>query len=180
MRPWTVVSATLAPVSLIGGWTLAAARQPAGFDAVRDTISALAALGAHDRWIMTTGLAVLGGCHVATALGLDEAKPLGRVLLATGGVTAAGVAALPQPSSGHFPVATASFVALAVWPAFSGLPTRTAGLLASGGLLGLLAWLGVEIGGGDLLGLSERVIAGAEALWPLAVVAALRARSGSS
>jgi hypothetical membrane protein len=177
MRCWTTLSAALAPISLIGGWTVAAGRQPDGFDSARDTISALAAQGAHDRWVMTAGLAVLGGCHVATALGLEEAKPLGRVLLVAGGVTAAGVAALPQPSSAHFPVATASFVALAVWPAFSGLPTRMAGVMASVGLLGLLARLGVQIGGGDLLGLSERMVAGAEALWPLGVVVALRSRS---
>ncbi len=134
MRRWALASAALAPVSLIGGWTLAAARQRGGFDATRDTISALAALDATDRWVMTAGIAVLGGCHVVTALGLPEARPLGRLLLGAGGVTAVLVAALPQPSAGHFPVATASFVALAVWPAFSDLPSRRAGVAASAGL----------------------------------------------
>ena len=177
MRRWVPFSATLAPVALIGGWTVAATRQPPAYDAVRDTISALAAHGAHDRWVMTTGLVVLGGAHVATALGLTEARPVARVLLGVGGVSAALVAALPQPSAGHFPVATTSFVALAVWPAFADLPDRRSGLLASGGLAALLAWLGTEIGGGPLLGLSERVVAGAEALWPLAVVALVSARS---
>ena len=174
MRPWALVSATVAPVSLIGGWTVAATRQPPGYDAVRDTISALAAHGATDRWVMTTGLAVLGVSHVVTALGLDDARPLGRLLLGAGGVTAALVAVFPQPSAAHFPVATASFVTLAGWPAASGLPSGRSALLASTGLLGALGWLGVEVGGGDLLGLSERVVAGAEALWPLAVVVALR------
>ena len=46
MRRITWVSASLAPVAFIGGWTLAATRQPAAYDATRDTISALAAHGA--------------------------------------------------------------------------------------------------------------------------------------
>ncbi|MDQ3154878.1 MAG: DUF998 domain-containing protein, partial [Actinomycetota bacterium] len=83
---WAVVSAAAAPVLLIGGWTLAATRQPAGFDSAVDTISALAAYGAADRWIMTAGLAGLGACHVVTALGLRSAALPGRLVLATGGV----------------------------------------------------------------------------------------------
>ncbi len=178
MRRWVPVSATLAPVALIGGWTLGAARQPRSYDPVRDTISALAAHGAEDPWLMTSALVVLGGCHVATAAGLVESRPLGRLVLGAGGVAAVLVAVFPQPSAGHFPAATASFVALAAWPAFSGLPTRTAGLVAAGGLTALLGWLTLELGGGDLLGLSERVVAGAQAMWPLAVVAALWLRPG--
>ena len=42
-------------------------------------------------------------------------------------------------------------------------------------LLGLLAWFGTElIGGGQQVGLAERFLAGAEAVWPLAVVLACR------
>ena len=177
MRRWVPFSAGLAPTVLIGGWTLAASRQRGGFDAVRETISALAAQGADDRWLMTGALAVLGCAHVATASGLEEAAPAGRVALAVGGVTAALVAAFPQPSPGHLPAATASFVALAVWPALSGLPTRAAGRWATVGLLALLGWLTLELGDGELVGLSERVVAGAEALWPLAVVLAVRRAS---
>lgn len=168
-----LASASLAPVALIGGWTVAASRQSASYDATRDTISALAAHGATDRWVMTTGLAVLGACHLVTALGLDDAALLGRALLGLGGATAIGVAALPQPDPGHFPVATTSFVALALWPALSGLPSRRAGLLATAGLAASIGWLALELDG-DLLGLSERVAAGAEALWPLAAVLAVR------
>ncbi|QWZ08021.1 DUF998 domain-containing protein [Nocardioides panacis] len=175
MRRWVLASATVAPTALVGGWTLAASRQRGGFDQVRDTISALAAHGADDRWLMTSALVVLGGAHVATAAGLEEAAPAGRVALAVGGVTAVLVAAFPQPAAGHFPAATASFAALALWPALSGLPTRAAGRWATAGLLAMLGWLTVELGDGDLLGLSERVVAGAEALWPLAVVLGVRA-----
>jgi hypothetical membrane protein len=170
-------SSALAPAALVGGWTVGAARQPEVYDPVRDTISALAAEGARDPWVMTAGLAVLGGCHVATALGLTEARPFGRMVLGVGGVSAVLVAVFAQPSAGHFPAASVSFVALAVWPAVSAVPSRRAGLLASGALLTLLAWLGVELDGGHVLGLSERVVAGAQALWPLAVVVALRSRA---
>ena len=42
-------------------------------------------------------------------------------------------------------------------------------------LLGLLAWFGTElIGAGRQVGLAERFLAGAEAVWPLAVVLACR------
>ncbi len=174
MRGWALLSSAAAPVALIGGWSVAAARQGASFDPVRDTISALAASGARDPWVMTTGLAVLGGCHVATALGLVGARPLGRLVLAVGGVAAVLVAALPQPSPGHLPAAVASFLALSAWPALSGLPTRRAALLATGALSALLVWLATQLGGGSVLGLSERVVAGAQALWPLAVVVACR------
>jgi hypothetical membrane protein len=180
MRSWVPFSAGLAPTALIGGWMIAAARQRDGFDQVRETISALAAHGADDRWVMTTALAVLGGAHIATAAGLEEAAVGGRVVLAVGGVSAVLVAALPQPSAGHFPVATVSFVALAVWPALSGLPTVAGGRWATVGLLGLLGWLTLELGEGHLLGLSERVVAGAQALWPLAVVLVLKRRSSES
>jgi hypothetical membrane protein len=176
MRRWVLPSAVIGPVALIGGWSLAAARQPAGYDAVRDTISALAADGATDRWIMTTGLAVLGASYLATAAGLTDAAIAGRALLGVGGATTLAVAALPQPAAGHVPAATAAFIALALWPAVSRVPTPRAGLVATGALLALLGWLGLELDDGALLGLSERVLAGAEALWPLAVAAALSRR----
>ncbi len=177
MRRWVPFSAVLAPTALIGGWLVAAARQRDGFDQVRDTISALAAHGADDRWVMTSALVVLGGAHVATAAGLDEAAVGGRVVLAAGGVSAVLVAAFPQPSAGHFPAATVSFVALALWPALSGLPTKAEGRWATGGLLALLGWFAWELGQDRLLGLTERVVAGAQALWPLAVVLILLRRS---
>lgn len=173
MRRIVLVSSALAPVALIGGWTAAASRQPASYDATRDTISALAAHGAADRWVMTAGLAALGGCHLVTAIGLEEARPAGRVLLALGGVAATLAAVFAQPSAAHFPVATASFVLLAVWPAASGLPDRTHGWAATAGLSLLLGWFAVELGG-DRVGLSERVVAGAQALWPLVAVLATR------
>ncbi len=170
MRNWAIASAAVAPVALIGGWTWAQTRQPDGFDPTTDTISALAAQGAQDRWIMTTGLFVLGVCHVATSAGLPEAARWGRLLLAAGGLATIVVAASPQPSPIHSPAAAVAFSALTLWPAFSRLPRPVTGVAATVVLLGLLCWLGVQIRGGDALGLSERVLAGAQALWPLTVV----------
>ncbi|MGD0375465.1 MAG: hypothetical protein ABSB01_12885 [Streptosporangiaceae bacterium] len=46
---------------------------------------------------------------------------------------------------------------------------------AAGVLLGLLVWFGAElIAGGRQVGLAERVLAGAQAVWPLAVVLTCR------
>jgi len=176
VRHYALVSATSAPVVLVGGWTWAAAVQPSGYSPTRDTISALAARDATDRWIMTVALALLGICHLLTAAALVEARILARALFALGGLATVAVASLPQPSTGHVPAATIGFVSLALWPALSQLPTRRAAWVATIVLVVLLAWLGVEIHQGDLLGSSERAVAGAEALWPLAVVLTLVAR----
>ncbi|MEK8106672.1 DUF998 domain-containing protein [Micromonospora sp. M12] len=93
---WALLSAGGAPLFLVGGWTLAQAAQPDGFDPVRQTISALAATGADHRWIMTIGLAGLGLCHLTTALGLVSAAPAGRALLALGGLATLVLVAFPQ------------------------------------------------------------------------------------
>jgi hypothetical protein len=131
---WVVWSGLAAPVLLIGGWTVAALRQPAGFDSTVDTISALAALDAADRWIMTTALAGVGVCHLVTAAGLHPASPSGRAVLALGGAATLGVAAFPLPGGGgsspaHTATAAAAFGALAAWPLLS--PRCTAGLPAA-------------------------------------------------
>jgi hypothetical membrane protein len=177
---WAIASAVAAPVLLIGGWTIAETRQPPGYDAVRDTISALAARGATDRWVMTSALAGLGICYVVTACGLGQARPPGRALLVAGGTATVLVAAFPQPSHGnsvaHTVAATAAFVSLAVWPVFAARRRSSSGLLgmlpsvaATAILLGLIAWFAAEIHGGQR-GLAERCAAGSESLWPLAVV----------
>ena len=182
---WAVLSATLAPVLLIGGWQLAAARQPGGFNPMSQTISALAARGATDRWIMTTALAGVGVCHVITAVGLRPAAVVGRLLLATGGAATVLLAAFPQPLTGdstvHVATAAIIFPALSLWPALAwrrGIrPGRAVWLIVASGLLGLLGWYAFEhFGGGSRIGLSERVLAGAQAICPLAAVLLARRR----
>jgi hypothetical membrane protein len=179
-----VGSAGAAPVLLIGGWTIAAELQPPGYNAVRDTISALAAHGATDRWVMTSALAGLGACYLMTAVGLRPARRAGRGVLIGGGVATLLVAAFPQPVHGnsvaHTIAATAAFVSLGAWPVFAArrrpcppLLTQTASVMATVALLGLVVWFAAEIHGGQR-GLAERAAAGAQSLWPLAVVLTTR------
>jgi hypothetical membrane protein len=181
---WALASAGAAPVLLVCGWTVAAARQPPGYDPIRDTISALAARGATDRWVMTSALAGLGACHVITAMGMRPARRGGRFVLAGGGGATVLVAAFPQPLRGtsvaHTIAAGAAFIALATWPVLAAqrkgpaaLLTRPVSAAASVALLGLVTWFAAELHGGQR-GLAERAAAGAQALWPLAVVVTTR------
>ena len=179
---WVVVSSALAPILLIGGWTVAAARQKPGFSSVRDTISALAGYGAADRWLMTAALYGVGVCHLVTAAGLREAALGGRLVLALGGLGTLAVAAFPLPAEGesrpHTSSAYVAFTALALWPALSwhsgadafGLRPPVA-LAAAGLLVALSVWLAVSLDADPAhVGLAERAAAGAQALWPLFVV----------
>lgn len=174
-----VLSALTAVVSLVGGWTWAAATQPGGFDQARESISALASSATPHRWIMTTALVVTGLAHLVTAWGLEAARRPGRVLLAAAGVATLGVAALPLPSrtessAAHTVVATLSFALLAAWPWFAAqeggaavLRPRVARPAAVVLALAVASLgLGLALGGG-LFGLHERVVAALTVLWPL-------------
>lgn len=176
MRTWAVVSAALAPVAVIGGWTWAATRQPPGYDPTGQTISALAASTATDRWIMTAGLAVLGVCHVVTSAGLPDAGRAGRSLLALGGAATAAVACLPQPATGHVQAAAVGFVALTLWPLVSRVPGRPVRCAVVAVTAALLIWFATQLGGGSELGLSERILVASQALWPLVVTLSLLRR----
>jgi hypothetical membrane protein len=178
---WTLGSAGAAPVLLVGGWTISAALQPAEYDPVRDTISALAAHGATDRWVMTAALAGVGVCYVVTAAGLYPARRAGRLVLAGGGAATLAVALFPEPvrggSTAHGVAAAVAFVCLSAWPIaaarqdrFAPLLKRSVCAIASAALFALLAWFAIELHGSQR-GLAERAAAGAQALWPLAVVA---------
>jgi hypothetical membrane protein len=189
---WGLVSSAAAPLLLIGGWTVAAAVQPLPFDAVIRTISDLAAGDAAHRWLMTIALVGVGVCHVVTSCALGCAAVAGRLVLALGGLATILVAAFPLPggsgsSSVHTAVAAVAFVSLALWPALAWVRPRASGQtvavllrpkasVAGAGVLSLLlAWFFVEqLSGGPVVGLSERTAAGAQAVWPLAVVLSAR------
>ncbi len=223
---WAVASAVLAPVAMIGGWSLAAALQPT-FDPVAETISALAATTATAPAVMTASLALTGLAHVVTALGTRALPRAGRLLHALGGVATVAVAALPvdRAPQAHGLAAAVAFGALALWPAAAwrrgattlrpdvrpaatappatvrpagarpatappaasavtapAVTRRTVALTACFVLLALLTWFVLELqgvgpAGGAWTGVSERAVAGAQALWPLAVVLSLRARA---
>jgi hypothetical membrane protein len=176
-----IVPAVLAPVVLVGGWTLAAAAQPSGYDSLRDTISALAAVGAPHREIMTVALALLGTAHILTAASLRPSAWPGRAVHALGGVATLGVAAFPQSAEGtsavHATAATVAFVSLALWPLLAihraGPPPFRArmGVAAAGTLSLLVVLFGVALATDRLIGVAERSTAAAQALWPLVAVA---------
>ena len=86
------------------------------------------------------------------------------------------VAAAPQPNAAHVPAATAAFIALSVWPALSARPSRRVGAGAAAGLLALLGWFAIALRTDDAVGLSERVLAGAQALCPLGFAIVLATR----
>jgi hypothetical membrane protein len=193
---WGVVSSLAAPVLLIGGWTLAAAVQPVPFDSVVRTISELAARDTPHRWLMTSALVGVGLAHLATACALGQAATPGRLVLGLGGLATLLVAAFPLPAGGlsspaHTAAAAVAFVSLAVWPAFAWTRRRVPGravvavlgplvsTAATCTLLLALAWFFAEQrGSGQSVGLAERVAAGAQATWPLAVVLSVRHAHG--
>ena len=180
---WGVISSAAAPVVLLGGSTVAAGLQP-HFDPVADTISDLAAVGATDRWVMSLVFVLLGVCYIGTALALRPARVPGRMIMILAGVAGILVAANPEHAGGfgsvpHFVWATIGFAGLTTWPVAAarrgtavpwGLrPAVAAGAVAVG--FALLAWFGAElIMAGGQVGLAERVLGTAQAVWPLAVV----------
>ena len=180
---WGVVSSAAAPVLMVAGWTVAAGLQRS-FDPVADTVSALAAPGAADRWVMTATFVVVGACYFITGLGLRPARVPGRLLLMAAAVTGVLVAANPEQPGTNLPVphmiwGAVGCAALVAWPAGAwrrgpsvpwGLrPAVSASVVAV--LLALLAWFGTElITRGGQAGLAERIFGAAQALWPLMVV----------
>ena len=185
---WGVVSSVAAPVLMAGGWTLAAGLQPHPYNPVADTVSALAALGTPDRWVMTLTFVVVGACDFVTGLALRPARAPGRLILMAGAVAGMLVAANPERPGVNFPVphmicAGIGCAAMVAWPAGAwrrgpsvpwGLrPAVSAGAVVV--LLALAVWFGAElITVGAQAGLAERIFGAAQALWPLAVVASCR------
>ena len=116
---WGVVFSAAAPVLLVAGWTVAAALQPRSFNPVAGTVSALAAVGAADRWVMTLAFAAAGACEVVIGLALRPAAVPGRLILIAGGLAGLLVAVNPEHAGGsltHAFWAGAGFAALVTWP----------------------------------------------------------------
>lgn len=186
VRPWAVVSAGLAPVLLVGSWAIAGALQPGSYSPVRQTVSVLAGQAGADRWLMTTGLLLVGGCHLVTAAGLTGIPARARITLVIAGLASIGIAASPEPVHGtsheHLAWTVLGAAAITLWPALaaSSSPTRSL-LLSSRGaaagtavLVALLGWLIIETQGGAMLGLAERVTTAAQTTLPFIIALALR------
>ncbi len=124
---WGVASSAAAPVLLIGGWTAAAELRPGRFDQVRQSVSALAATGVPDRWVMTLVFVLVALCYIATALALRPAAAAGRLTLVAAGLSGLVVAVSPEPSNGQFSgrhaiSAAFGFALLAAWPVLASRP----------------------------------------------------------
>ena len=182
---WGVVSSVAAPVLLVSGWTAAASLQP-HFNAVRDTVSSLAAPGATDPWVMTWTFIVVGVCYLVTGFALRPAGLPGRLILIVGAAGGMLVAVNPVQPGVPYPIphilwASVGLAGLTTWPAgawrrgpatpWALRPAAAAAAVAV--LFALLFWFGAErlvIAGGQI-GLAERrTRASREALWPLTVV----------
>jgi hypothetical protein len=102
---------------------------------VRTTISAMAGQAGTDRWIMTGGILLVGGCYLVTAAGLTGARASARALLLVAGLAGIGIAASPEPASGptprHLAWTVLGEVTIAVWPAFAARRTSPRPLILS-------------------------------------------------
>jgi Protein of unknown function (DUF998) len=182
---WTLVSAALCPVLLVGGWLVSGAVQPASYSPLQQTMSVLAGQPGTDRWIMTGALVLVGATQLVTAAGLTGVGPPARLLLLLTGLCTFGVASSPEPAAGpshlHIAFAASCVFTTAIWPLFvarrapapswsvsiSGCAVVTAFFAA------LSAWLVfASLGGGDL-GLAERTTSTALGLFPLIVALSL-------
>lgn len=183
-----MVSASTAPVLLVGGWLVAGALQPPGYSPARQTISVLAGHSAHDRWLMTLVFFLIGCCHLVTAAGLYGVRPEARALLVVAGLSGFALAVFAEPVHGsttaHLAAATVATAALSLWPVTVARVQTSEPLLSVPGsmaalvvFLGLVVWLLAETNGGAALGSAERVLTGVETLWPAVVVLALRRQS---
>jgi hypothetical membrane protein len=181
---WALLSSGGAPLVLVSGWALGQALQPTGYDAMVDSISALAGQGAAYSWLMTGALYLLGVCYLATAVGLRAAAMPGRVVLAFGGVASVLVALSPEPNGGTsmrhlvstgigftllalFPVLAAERGSPRIWPLKPATGYAVTALMAVGA-----AWFLVELHSHSIAGLAERILTTCQSLWPLVIVVA--------
>ena len=185
-RQWAVVSAGLAPVLLTGTYLMAGILQPASYSPVRTTISVMAGQAGTDRWVMTGGIVLTGGCYLVTAAGLTGARASARALLIVAGLAGIGIAASPEPARGstprHLAWTVLGAVTLAVWPAFAARRAAPRPLILSACgsaavtavFVALLGWLLAETRDGSVLGLAERLTSSIQTCWPFIVAVALR------
>jgi hypothetical protein len=181
-----IISAGLVPILLTGAYLIAGIFQPASYSPVRKTISVMAGQAGTDRWIMTGGIFLVGGCYLVTAAGLTGVRAAARALLIVAGLAGIGIAASPVPASGatprHLAWTVLGAVTTAVWPAFVARRASPRPLILSvygsatvtAVFVALLGWLFIETRDGSVLGLAERLTSSIQTSWPFIVALALR------
>jgi hypothetical membrane protein len=186
VRPWAIISAGLAPVLLTGTYLIAGILQPASYNPVRETISVMAGQAGTDRWVMTGGIFLTGGCYLLTAAGLTGLRTSARALLIVAGLAGIGIAASPEPARGatprHLAWTVLGAVTIAAWPAFAARRAAPRPLILSGYgsaavtavFVALLGWLLAETRDGSVLGLAERLTSSIQTCWPFTVAVTLR------
>jgi hypothetical protein len=164
---WALLSSVCAPVVLVVGWTTGAVLEGHRYSPVKQTISVLAAGDTSGYWALTGTLIAVGTCHLVTALGLRRAARNGRLCLAGGG------GSLP-----HGWVVGVGFSLLAVWPLLAmdrredapwGLRRRPS-IAASSVIWTGALWFVIELETQGVVGVAERVVTSAQAVWPGVVV----------
>jgi hypothetical membrane protein len=185
-HPWAIISAGLAPSLLTGAYLTAGILQPASYSPVRTTISAMAGQAGTDRWVMTGGIFLVGGCYLVTAVGLTGVRASARALLAVAGIAGIGIAASPEPARGttprHLAWTVLGAVTIAVWPAFAARRASPRPLILSvygsaavtAVFVALVGWLLAETRDGSVLGLAERLTSSIQTCWPFIIAVALR------
>ena len=185
-RRWAIISAGLAPVLLTGAYLMAGILQPASYSPARTTISVMVGQAGTDRWVMTGGIVLTGGCYLVTAAGLTGVRASARALLIVAGLAGIGIAASPEPARGatpqHLAWTTLGAVTIAVWPAFAARRASPRPLIlgvygsaaVTAVFVALLGWLLAETRDGSVLGLAERLTSSIQTCWPLIVAVALR------
>ena len=183
---WTVVSAALCPVFLVGGWLVAGAFQQTPYSPVRQTMSVLAGQPGTYPWIMTVALVLVGATQFVTAAGLRQVSTPARLLLVVTGLCTFGVASSPVTAAGpthtHLAFAASCVFTTAIWPIFvAQRPPALSWVVSSYGCAAVTLLFAVLSGwviyasfrGGDL-GLAERITSTALGLFPLIVALSLR------
>jgi hypothetical membrane protein len=189
---WAALSTALAPLAMISAWLLAEALQPPSYSPLHSSISGLAALGATDRWIVTSALLLVGACYFVTAGCLPGQRAPSRIVLLIAGLSSIGIAISPQPVQGtnpqHLVWTSLGAVAITVWPAFTAsraaspplvLQARSVAAVTAVFLV-LLAWLIAETQHGAALGLTERLVTGVQMTWAFIVALTLQGSMGHS
>jgi hypothetical membrane protein len=187
VMPWWGTAASIAvPVLLVAGLAAASYLQTPRFDAQDNTVSALAAQGAVDNWIMTATFVMVGACVILAAAGLHPARRRGRLVLAAGGFGGMMVAAFPDRLGGslvHACWAGIGFGGLMLWPFIAsrvgpGVPwglRRATGAAVTGVYCALIGWfVAEELTRGLEIGVAERAAGLSMCLWPLLVAVSCR------